>query len=149
MSRDDYIAIYKCIIKKKNNKQSIAYIAKWIQGVPNDFTEQEFIINSILGMRYTQDFAKILKIARNIDTTVYGSEYGIVLVQDYQNVIIEEKYINKLNLNCFFKDKDMFNAFIEPRINTKITYYNKYGFYSILNNPYVEINLFGESSLIN
>lgn len=148
MSRDDYIAIYKCIIKKKNNKQVIAYIAKWIQGIPNDFSKQEFISNVILGMRYTQDFAKILRIARNIDTMVYGSEYGIVLVLDYENLIIDEKIINKQNMNYFYKDKYMYDAFTEPKADIKITYYNKNGFYSVLNNPYVEMNLFGETSLI-
>lgn len=42
MSRDDYIAIYKTIIKK-NGKLSLVYFVKWIQGVPDCFNEIDFI----------------------------------------------------------------------------------------------------------
>lgn len=33
MSRNDYVAIYKTIIKK-NGKLSVVYFVKWIQGDP-------------------------------------------------------------------------------------------------------------------
>lgn len=142
MSRDDYVAIYKTIIKKKG-KLAIVYFVKWIQGDPDCFNEMEFY-EQIYKQIYTYSFIKALKIAHSINTDVNKSEYGVVLVKKYETFVInlsdsEEK--SDRNIPYFDKQKDIYEQyFTEHKIKVILP---KDLIYTILGNIFVKFNLNG------
>lgn len=142
MSRDDYVAIYKTIIKKKG-KLTVVYFVKWIQGDPDCFDEIDFI-KEIYSETYTYSFEKALKIAHRININVNNSEYGVVLVNKYETLVIP--------LSDDQVKSDEYKAYFESQKEIYEQYFTEHKFivilqkdliYTILGNIYVKFNLNG------
>jgi len=141
MSRDDYVAIYKTIIKKKG-KLAVVYFVKWIQGEPDCFTNLNFF-NLIYNQTYTHSFEKALKIAHIINANVNNSEYGVVLVNKYETLEIalsDDQVKSHENQPFFEGQKEIYEQYIDDKIKVVL---KKDLIYTILGNIYIKFNLQG------
>lgn len=141
MSRDDFVAIYKTIIKK-NGKYAVVYFVKWIQGDPDCLTELNFI-KLIYNQIYTYSFEKALRIAHIINANVNNSEYGVVLVNKYETLVIplSDDEVKSHENNPFFENqKDIYEQYVDDKIKVVL---KKDLIYTILGNIYIKFNLQG------
>ncbi len=141
MSRNDYVAIYKTIIKK-NGKLSVVYFVKWIQGDPDCFNEIDFI-KEIYNQIYANSFEEALEIAHRINANVNNSEYGVVLVNKYETLVItlsDEQVKSDENKPYFKCQKDIYEQYVDEKIKV---FLKKDLIYTIFGNVYIKFNLDG------
>jgi hypothetical protein len=149
MSRDDWISIYCCLVAKRTKKgmlvYRVAYIVKWIQGDPDCMTNEEFI-KIMTGQKYTCSLEKAVKLAHFINADVSESEYGVVLVENYKDVVIP---LATIAVSCpyFLDQEDIYMIYREyPKKNlTNALTFTKYGDYSIS----YKVDRFGQIQLVS